>query len=85
MDLISVTSSIPQIGLPLVEAIERIIVGAQILRQPAMLSSGAVEHPTEGGAMDLSRMDAEPNDPAGELIHDHQNAVGPQGGRLAPE
>jgi hypothetical protein len=75
----------PLIGFPLVEPIERIIVGAQILRQPAMLSSGAVEHPTEGGAIDLSRMDAEPNDPAGVLIHDHQDPVGPQRGRLAPE
>jgi len=67
------------------ESIQAIIVGAQILRQPAMLSSDAVEHPTEGGVIDLSRMDAEPNDPAGVLIHDHQDPVDPQRGRLAPE
>jgi len=30
-------------------------------------------------------MDAEANDPARVLIHDHQNPVGPQHGRFAPE
>ncbi len=30
-------------------------------------------------------MDAKTNDPARVLIHDHQNPVGPQRGRLAPE
>ena len=67
------------------EPIERIIVGAQVLRQPAMPSNGAVEHPTEGDTIDLSRMDAEPNDAARVLIHDHEDPVRPQRGRLAPE
>jgi hypothetical protein len=75
----------PQIRLPLMEPIERIIVGAQVLRQPAMPSNGAVEHPTEGDTIDLSRMDAEANDPARVLIHDHQDPVGPQRCRLALE
>jgi hypothetical protein len=30
-------------------------------------------------------LDAEPNDPARVLIHDHQDPVGPQRGRLASE
>ena len=50
-----------------------------------MLSSGAVEHPTECDTIDLSRMDAEANDPARVLIHDHQDPVAPQRRRLAPE
>ena len=75
----------PQIGLPLVEPIERIVVGAEVLRQPAMPSNGAVEHPTECDAIDRARVDAEPNDPARVLIHDDQDPVGPQRGRLAPE
>ena len=74
-----------QIGLPLVESIERIIVGAQILRQPALASDGAVEHPTECHTIDRARMDAEPNYPARVLIHDDQDPVGPQRGRLTPE
>jgi len=67
------------------EPIKRIIVGAQVLRQPAMPSNRAVEHPTECDTIDLSRMDAEANDPARVLIHDHQDPVGPQRCRLALE
>ena len=71
-----------QIGLLLVEPIERIIVGAQVLRQPAMPSNGAVEHPTEGDTIDRSRMDAETNNPARILIHDDQDPMGTQRWRL---
>jgi hypothetical protein len=75
----------PQIGLPLVEPIERIIVGAKVLRHPALPSHGAIEHPAECDTIDRARMDAEPNDAARKLIHDHQHPVRPQCGRLAPE
>jgi hypothetical protein len=34
-----------------------------------------------GNKLKLSGMDAEPDDPAGVLIHDDQDPVGPQGGR----
>ena len=51
-----------QIGLPLVEPIERIVVGADVLRQPELASNGPAEHPTEDDTIDLSRMDAEAND-----------------------
>jgi hypothetical protein len=44
-----------------------------------------MEHPTECDIVDGSGMDAEPNDPAGILIHHDQDPVGPQGGRFAPE
>ncbi len=52
------------------EPIKWIVVGADVLRHPALLSNGAVEHPTESDTIDLSRMDAEPNDAARILIHD---------------
>jgi len=48
-------------------------------------SNGAIEHPTECGTIDRSRKDAEANNPARVLIHDHQDPVGPQHCRLAPE
>ena len=54
----------PQIGLPLVEPIKWIVVGADVVRHPALASNGAVEHPTECDAIDRAAMDAEPNDPA---------------------
>ena len=75
----------PQIGLPLVEPIKRIVVGADVLRHSELPSNGAVEHPTERDTIERSRMDAEPNDAARILIHDDQDPVAPQRGRLAPE
>ena len=66
----------PQIGLPLVELIKRIMVGTDVLRHPALASNGAVEHATECDTIDRTGMDAETNDPARVLIHDDQNPVG---------
>ena len=74
----------PQIGLPLVEPIKRIVVGADVLRHSELPSNGPVEHPTERDTIGRSRMDAEPNDAARVLIHDDQDPVGPQRCRLAP-
>ena len=53
------------------------VVGAQVLRHPALPSNGTVEHPTEGDTIDGSRMDAETNNPARILIHDDQDPMGP--------
>ena len=75
----------PQVGLPLVELIKRIVVGTEVLRHAEVPSNGAVEHPTECDTIDRARMDAEPKDAACILIHDDQDPVGPQRGRLAPE
>ena len=75
----------PEVGLPLVEPIKRIVIGAEEVRHPALPSNGAVEHPTKCATINHSRMDAETNDPARVLIHDHQDPVGPQHGRFAPE
>src|SRR5215469_1310660 len=63
----------PEVGLPLVEPIKRIVIGAEEVRHPALPSNGAVEHPTKGDTIDRAGMDAEANDPARVLIHDHQN------------
>jgi hypothetical protein len=58
----------PQIGLPLVEPIERIMVGAKVFRHRAVPSNRSVEHPAECGTSDRSGLDAESNDPARVLI-----------------
>src|ERR1700736_3197835 len=42
----------PQIGLPLVEPVEWIVVGAEVLRHPELPWNGAVEHPTECDTID---------------------------------
>jgi hypothetical protein len=75
----------PQIGLPWVELIERIMVGAEVLWQPALTSNGAVNHATECDPIDRAGMDAETKDPSRVLIHNHQDPVGPQGYRLTAE
>ena len=54
----------PQIGLLLVELIERIMAGAEVLWQPALTSNGAAEHATECDPIDRAGMDAETNDPS---------------------
>src|SRR6267154_4800509 len=50
----------PQIGLPLVELIERIMVGAEALWQPALTSNGAVEHATECDPIDRAAWTPKP-------------------------
>ena len=74
-----------QIGLPLMELMKRIVVGAEVLRHPELPSKGAVEHSTKCHTIHRADMDAEANDPSRVLIHDDQDPVGPQRGRLAPE
>ncbi len=75
----------PQIGLPLPKPIQGIMVGAEAVGHTGLPSNGAVEHAAKCHAIDGSGVDAEPNDPAGVLIHDDQDPAGPQRGRFAPE
>ena len=74
-----------QIGLPLRELEQGIMVGAEALGQAALPANGAVEHPAKSGPIDGAGLNPEANDAARELIHDDQDPVGPQGGRFAPE
>ena len=69
-----------QIGLPLLEPIKRIVVGAEILWHHPVPSNGLMEHPAERCTIDHSGMDAEADDSAGILIHDNQDPVCPQRG-----
>ena len=69
-----------QIGLPLLKSIQRIVVGAKVLRHGPVPSNGLIEHPAERDTVNHSGMDAEADDPAGILIHDHQDPVGPKRG-----
>jgi hypothetical protein len=75
----------PQIGLPLLKPIKGIMIGAEVLRHPALPSNGVVEHPTKSDTIDGSGMDSEPDDATRVLIHDDQDPVSPQRGRFAPE
>jgi hypothetical protein len=54
----------PQIGLPLLEPVEWVVVGAEVLGHLEWPLRGAVEHPTECNTIDRAGVDAEGNDPA---------------------
>ena len=44
----------PQIGLPPLKPIKGIMIGAEVLRHPALPSNGAIEHPAECDTVDGS-------------------------------
>jgi hypothetical protein len=68
-----------QVGLPLMNAIKRIVVGTEVFRDGAVTSNGVVEHSAKGDTVDRAGLQAKPNDPARVLIHDDQYPVSPQG------
>src|SRR5215467_4829084 len=74
----------PQIGWPWVEAIQRIMIRAQILRQAAP-SNRVIEHPAQSRTVYCSPVDPKPNDPPRQLVHHDQDPVGGQRCRFAPE
>ncbi len=57
---------------------KRIVVGAEVLWHRPVPSNGLIEHPAERDTIDHSGMDTEPDDPAGALIHENQDRVGPE-------
>lgn len=71
-----------KIGLPPMEAEQRIIVTAKISRRIGPTDRLA-KHLTECWAIDSSCAYANADDSAGELIHDHENPVALENERLA--
>ncbi len=65
----------PEIRSPLVVAIQGIVVRTEIAGC-ALPECGIVEHPAEGGTIDISSMHPEADDAPGELIHDQKDPVG---------
>jgi hypothetical protein len=74
----------PQIGLPLVEPEQWIVIRAEEFGN-GLVSKGLKEHSAQLRTINGSGMYTKSNNPAGVLIHDDQDPVGPQGGRFAPE
>ena len=60
------------------------MVQAQPHRQ-ALTSNGLVKHPAEGHAVDRHRLHTKTDNPAGALIHHHQNPMGFELDGLNPE
>ena len=73
-----------EIGPPLVIVEQGIIVRAQVF-WPWLGGYGSVEHTTQGRAIDVATLDAEPNDPTSEVIHNNEDPMGNECGRLTAE
>ena len=73
------------VGLPLMEAKQWIVIGAEVLGHPRFPANGAQEHPAKCETIDGSCLNAKPDDPSGVLVHDHQDPMGPQDDRFASE
>jgi hypothetical protein len=73
-----------QVGLPLMEPIQRIMVRAQVFRQ-GLPSHRLPEHPAQSSAIDNAAVNSKANNTPRELVHHDQDPMGSQRGRLATE
>src|SRR5262252_4667205 len=73
-----------QIRLPLVKAIQRIVVGAEILRQ-SLPADRLPEHMAYRLSIDNSTVDPKPDNAPRELVHNHENPVRAQGQGFKPK
>ena len=74
----------PQIGVPLVEPVQRVVVGAEACR-PRLPLNRMVEHAAQGTAIHDAGMDTKADDPPGVLVHHHQHPMASEDRRLASE
>jgi hypothetical protein len=74
----------PQVRPPPMEAEQRIVVGTEMLRE-RLSRSGLVKHATDRHAIDVSRLDANADDPACEQIHDDHDPVALEHNRFTSE
>jgi len=74
----------PQVGVPLVEPVQRVVVGAEALRTRET-SNRMVKHAAHGAAIHDASMDAEADDPPCVLVHHHERPMASPDRGLAPE
>ena len=74
----------PQVRSPAMESEQRIVVGTEMLRE-RLSRSGLVKHATDRHAIDVSRLDANADDPAREQIHDDHDPVALENNRFTSE
>ena len=72
----------PQIRLPLVEPIQRIMIRAEIFRR-GLASSRSIEHPAQPHAIHDAAMHAKAHDATRALVHHDEHPVCAQDGRFA--
>src|SRR3982751_3677721 len=64
-----------KICLPLVKSIQRIMIGAQVLRQ-TVPANRSLEHPAQRYSIHNSAMDPKADDSPRKLVHDNENPIG---------
>src|SRR5215471_4474521 len=74
----------PEIGLPLVKPIQRIMIRAEVLRQ-CMPTDRSLEHPAHPPAVKRATVHAKSDDAPCKLIHHHQNPMRAQSGGVLTE
>jgi hypothetical protein len=62
-----------QIRFPLMNPIQRIMIGTQIPWEGGHASNGLLEHATQCFTVDNANMDAKANNPAWEVVHHHEH------------
>ena len=74
----------PKIGLPLVESIQRIMIGAEVSWQ-TVAANRSMKHPAQRHSINHAIVDAKTNDATRKLVHHNKNPMRSQGCRFAPE
>jgi hypothetical protein len=65
----------PQVGAPLSELKQRIVIAAQPERQGTLAGNDLVEHPADSRPVDIAGVHSESNDASRELVHDDHDPV----------
>ena len=73
-----------QIRLPLVESVQRIMVGAEVSRR-RLATNRSIEHLAPGHAIHDAAVHAEAHDAPGTVVHHNQRPMGAQCRRFAPK
>ena len=74
----------PQVGVPLVEPVQRIMIGAKACRTE-WSSNRMAEHAAQGSAIHDAGMDTKADDPPGVVVHHHQDPMAAEQRGLAAE
>ena len=74
----------PEISLPLVESIERIMIRAEVFWQ-VVPANRSLEHAAQRHTINDAAVNAKPDDAAGKLVHDNENPMRSQRCRFAAE
>ena len=65
----------PQVGAPLSEFKQWIVIAAQVEGQRILAGNDLVKHPADGGPVDIAGVHSESDDASRELVHDNHDPV----------